>query len=283
MSNKETKKTRSKTLVWMLSLLFSVVTFMLLVAAWIYLAPIGRTALNIASRLGLPAGQAGGKIVFAFEVKSEAEQVGGLDVSSWQKIEEFYKLKALSAGKFEIQEKDYEAAEQVVFSNDPLYLQTEAQKGKTHARRTIVYPYLAEVDLALWYNKQENLEPEMHRLANTLLTNLTDDEAWLEASRKYSSDEYSKFYAGDTGLIDLSKAIPEFAEQVKTMELNRPQLVYTRYGIHIVEVLEKVQAPEGEYYHIREVVLRPKNYKPWLEQALDTATVRWYINPPRID
>ncbi len=269
---------KKKIIIFSLALISTVVTVAVIFGLWFYLSSFSSLKLKLGAGLHLPVALAGGNIITANELEWELYRMGGLSSENLDKFQEIISLNTIAKGKVTATDEDIKSARESVFSIDQNYKTAERKFGSAGADKIYVWPYVLENKLATWYSSQTSLEPEMHDTATFILASLQNNSSsWDSLAEKYSLEDYSKSYGGDSGLIDINKSIPEFKEQVLKLDLNKPSLVFTRYGIHIVEVIEKVNTENEEFFHLREILLKPTRFSTWLENELKTQETSWWI------
>jgi peptidyl-prolyl cis-trans isomerase SurA len=96
--------------------------------------------------------------------------------------------------------------------------------------------------------------------ADSLRTAITKGEAFESVAQRFSDDPSARV-GGDLGTFSRGQMVPEFEESafsLKPMELSQP--VRTRFGYHIIQVLEHLPANDSleERVHARHVMIQAK-------------------------
>nr|WP_226894984.1 peptidylprolyl isomerase [Luteolibacter marinus] len=135
---------------------------------------------------------------------------------------------------------------------------------------------VSEDEAREWFDEhaRELGHPERIRVRHIFLSTLGHDAAEakatleaaledLKAKRKdfatlateLSGDPRSKAAGGDLGWLSRDRMPPDFAAPVFAMPVNRPGLVRTKLGWHLVEVLERKAAEERSYEEAHDEVI----------------------------
>jgi hypothetical protein len=245
--------------------------------AWLYTGVMSESKLQLASSLHLPLGKVGGAYIYAPAIQGQVDFQHGFSVQAIQELEDNLTLRGVAKAKVKVNDGDMQQARDLVFSKDAKYLQVQEATNTQVADEMFVRPFVLRVKLAQWFASNPDLNTSALRQAQDLVAKLKTASDWQNYAKIYSQDGYGNNYGGDIGYLDLEEAIPEYRDQVTGLALNAPSLVFTRYGIHIVEVLEKVTAEDKTHYHIREIVLKQAGFEQWLKEQERLFTPHWYV------
>lgn len=264
------------------SLIFSAGLIVLLVisALWLYTGVASGARLQALTMLGAPLGTVGSEYISARDVNLFTNAAVGDSAAGLPALVDELKLVSVAAGRsVRVTSADVERAAEQLRTGDEQYYSFEAEHGRTAALKVLATPYVYKNFLRIEYLTQ-GLEPALTQQLQTLSGSLRTDEDWKEVASTYSDDLASFWSGGDVGYVDLSQAIPEYAQAVQGLPLHNPAVIYTRYGAHIVEVLNRVSKDGKELTQLREIVLRPKHFDTWLAEQTSAVPVKWYVQVP---
>ncbi|QQS23400.1 peptidylprolyl isomerase [bacterium] len=135
-------------------------------------------------------------------------------------------------------------------------------------KNEVVRQSVLQENLRLWFAKQENLNSEQYNKARDLVRQLDEGTSFEEVARKYSEDNASKPFAGDSGFIKYSDMLPEFQQAVKDLSIGDTKIVASRAGIHVL----KINAIEGDSsnqdgrnYNLLQIYIEPADFEAWLD------------------
>jgi hypothetical protein len=256
--------------------------FLVLVAGgfslWVYSGSTTQAKLTILSAAGLPIGKVGSTYISSKEL-SAYQALAPVIERMGTSYTDMLRLPEVAASKVALSTADLEQAEQAL-EKDLDYTQAVAAVGKSLAANTLVKQYVLDAKLKTWYaSHAAELEPSLASRATLVKTKLDSGVAIGEVAKQYSEDLATKWFSGDTGYIDIANAVPEYREQVLKLQKGQRTFVYTRFGIHVLEILDIAKQNGQSYYRIAEVVLQPKDYTAWLSEQLQTVPIVWYRQP----
>lgn len=264
---------------YVLILLAAVLTFLVLICAILYFSGFNQFSLTLAGVLRLPIAETSGKLLSAHELESllpvfafQSGESGKLETA-----QKHFEFESFARQRISLSPEEVASTKDKIFALDLEFQEAVKKFGEGRAVEVYVVPFVYKIKLAQWYLQQDSLHPELSNKAKQLKQKLADAENWDELASKESQDGYSSNYGGDAGWINLDEAIPEYKEQVESMPLNQVTLVYTRYGIHIVEVVDKTETEGKTYTHLREVVLRDSEFEQWLSRELVSTKTTWFL------
>lgn len=243
-----------KKIIWFSGLAILVVIALLLVGGiWLYSGRLTQAKLPMFKSLGLPIAKVGGVFLSAKNYDSETKGTA-LELS---------RLRAIAEEKVSVTGQDIEDAA------------GSMGDGETESA---LEAFVLENKLAAWYVQHAStLEPPLAQRLAGVQQKLVQGVPLSELAEQFSEDTATKWFTGDTGYINLAEAIPEYRRGVQSLEIDRVGIVYTRYGAHIVQVLERITQEGTEYTRIREIVLLPKGFESWLAKEKQAVPVVWYV------
>lgn len=139
---------------------------------------------------------------------------------------------------------------------------------------------LTKSALNKWFNTQEDLNKPAYDKAKDLLNQINSGKSFDEIAMAYTQDEATKDFAGDSGFIKLDTLLPEFQEIAKKGELNKPTLVASRYGLHILTVSQKTTDPQtGEdLYNLKQIFFKTESFDKWFAEETNKIRVTKLLN-----
>lgn len=139
----------------------------------------------------------------------------------------------------------------------------------------VVRQELVQTELMFWYNQQESLNQDLYKKARDLQSRLDNNESFDDLAKQFSEDEATKEFGGDSGTMLYDDLLPEFREALKDSQSGDMKLVASRYGLHIIKVLEINNDGENgaKQIHIQQIYFKPVGFEDWLKQETDNMRV----------
>jgi hypothetical protein len=133
-------------------------------------------------------------------------------------------------------------------------------------KKEVVRQELLESQISLWFNRQENLSEKGYSTAKDLQSKLTGGQSFEEVAKVYTQDESTKDFAGDSGVISFDDLLPEFREALSDNKVGDVELVPSRYGLHILKVLELNNDGENgsKQIHLQQIFVKQEGFNEWL-------------------
>lgn len=135
-------------------------------------------------------------------------------------------------------------------------------------KNEVVRQSVLQENLKLWFAQQENLNNDQYNKARDLVRQLDQGTSFEEVAKKYSEDNSSKPFAGDSGFIKFSDMLPEFQNAVRDLSIGDTKIVASRSGIHVL----RVNAIEGDSnnqdernYNLLQIYIEPADFQSWLD------------------
>ncbi len=242
---------------------------------WLYSGKTSELKWKALSKLHLPVGKVGDTYMFA-DIVHPYSELNILLGEGAPSLGRMLALEAVAKNKFDLKYNDLEEVK-VVLESDSQFKKIRELRSSDFALNTLGRQYIINYKLALWYVSNTSLEPEIHFKAEAVLNSLNSGESWADVAAGMSDDTATKWFAGDTGYVNLSKAIPEYSEAVEKLPMNVPSVVYSRYGIHVVKVLERVKHGGEDLVSLQEVFIKSNKYDSWLAAELQKQAFTWYL------
>lgn len=137
-----------------------------------------------------------------------------------------------------------------------------------------LYDTLESADIKLIELKAENLEEDSNpseEKALEILKKAKDGENFAELAKKYSEGPTGP-KGGDLGWFKKGKMIPAFENAVFSGEIGiYPELVKTRYGYHIINIVDKKDDSAKASHILIKETMGPNTKKSVMEKAKDIA------------
>ena len=122
--------------------------------------------------------------------------------------------------------------------------------------------------------------------AERLRERLLQDDEFETLANVHSDDGQSRFKGGDLGWLSPGDTVPEFEEALRNLPLNKvSQPVQTRYGVHLIELLERRQRDIGadRLRTKAEQALREQKgldaFEQWKTRIREEAYVKFRVKP----
>lgn len=275
------KHHKKKIIQWTVGVGAGVVILIVLAGFWLYAGVASGARLQALQLLGAPLGVVGSQYITAGDLQFFSSiQNEGKVVAAAPALVHALQIASVATNRgLHVSSSDLRRAAGELRAGDEQYRNFEARFGEAAAQRVLAMPYVYKNYLEMDYMKQ-GLEPALTQQLQAISSRLRTDEDWKAIASTYSDDLASSWSGGDVGYVDLNQAIPEYAQTVQGLPLHDPAVIYTRYGAHVVEVLNRVTKDEKELTQLREIVLRPKRFDAWLTEQTNAVPVKWYVQVP---
>ncbi len=270
------------------------VVIVLLIAAgiaWLYTGTLNSTKQKVLSKIPLPAALVGNKLVPAKELITRlalAKQVASGQEQSRaatntqifdqlianKKLESIASSKNIMVTSDEI-DREYKKVVNQYSSGDDSKFSEELQNtfGLTPAQFKIDVLRLdiMQNNLARWFNKQESLNADAYAKAKDLQNKLGSGQKFEDVAGTYTQDAATKDFAGDSGFVVFGDLLPEFQDALKDAKANDTKLVVSRYGLHIIKVLEQDNNGDNgaARIHLQQIFVKENEFSAWLAQQTD--------------
>lgn len=259
--------------------------------AWLYTGQTSAAKEKVFNVLPLPAAIVDMKFVSAKEslarialAKQLVETQGmGIEANPTETYDQLIEIKQLSAiaSRHKVSVSQAEVDEE--YNNIvKQYAQGDAEKFKTELEKTyqmspekfkaeVITQELEQSGLSLWYSKQEDLNKDSYAKAKDLQSKIEGGQNFDEVATQYTQDEATKDFAGDSGVIPFDDLLPEFREQLKDAKVGDVKLATSRFGIHILKVLELNNDGENgaKQIHLQQIFVKQVGFAEWLKNETD--------------
>jgi parvulin-like peptidyl-prolyl isomerase len=263
--------------------------------AWLYTGNISSAKEKVFKAIPLPAALVDMKPVAASTViervalakklmESQGIAEGAKPSDTYDQIIDSKKLEAVasqkkvSVTKAGIDEEyknivtQYAAGDEEGFKSE---LQNTYQMTPEDFKDQVIRQELINSQLMLWYNQQEDLNKASYDKIRSYQERLDKGESFDDVARTYTEDEATKDFAGDSGMIPYDDLLPEFREALMDNKVGDVKLVPSRYGLHILKVLELNNDGENgvKQIHLQQIFLKQTGFTDWLTKETDNIRV----------
>lgn len=112
---------------------------------------------------------------------------------------------------------------------------------------------------------------QAHALAVTLLNKLKHGASFAALVNQYSDDPGSIKTGGEYKKVTPGQMVPPFDHATFTQPFNKPEIVQTQFGYHIIEVLSRSTAPPSPTVQLQ---LQRTKFLAWINAQLKKAKVQ---------
>ncbi len=134
----------------------------------------------------------------------------------------------------------------------------------------VLLPQLRLVKLNIWHNSQRGLDPSVFNRLEQIRQELFAGRAFAQVVKKYSDDQSSRVFSGDSGFIDPKILLPELQEGLANSRQGDIIYLTSRYGQHVIKILGK----DNSQLQLQSIFLRQDGFSAWHESQLQTVPVR---------
>jgi len=168
--------------------------------------------------------------------------------------------------------KQYANGDENAFKTE---LQTTYGMTPDKFKSEVVQQELLQSQLLIWYNKQQDLNKDSYAKLKDLQSKLDSGQSFDDVSKAYTADAATKDFAGDSGVIPFSSLLPEFRVALKDAKTGDVKTVVSRYGLHILKVLDINNSGDGgaEQIHLQQIFVKQTGFTDWLAKAEDNIRV----------
>lgn len=292
----ESKKERSrKTKTIVIGVIVIILIALAIFIGWLYTGQLSSAKEKVFKAIPLPAAIVDMKFVQAKTVIQRADLAKQLadaqglgqqiePSNTYDQLIESKKLEAL-ASKYNLSvpqadlNEEYNNIIKQYANGDENAFKDELQKtyGMTpdQFKNEVIRQELLQSQLLVWYNKQEDLNKDVYAKIKDLKGKLDSGTSFDDVSKAYTADEATKDFAGDSGVIAFSDLLPEFRTALKDAKAGDVQVVASRYGVHILKILEvNNDGKDGaKQIHLQQIYVKQAGFTDWLAKASDNIRV----------
>lgn len=258
-----------------LAVLVPILIVVAALGAWFYFGKPSDFKQHALAVLGLPAGRVGSYAVGADEIMAWQEITGKLQLPDEYTLDTSIRLRAVAAGKVGYSEAEIEAAYQYL-QQDPLFVSYIQSAGASVIKTTLATDYVVRYKLRQWYAQHPELEPAYGARVRAVQDALATGRDFAQVAQAYSTDSATKYFGGDLGYIDITTAVPEYAQGVRKLKKNERGIIYSRYGTHFVQLVDAAENGGRQVVRLQEIVIETSGFDAWLAGEMGALTEQWY-------
>ncbi len=136
---------------------------------------------------------------------------------------------------------------------------------------------ILKTNLTIWYNAQKDLSPAAYEQVQKLQAMLDQGQAFEDVVKVYTQDEATKDFGGDTGFVKIAELAPEFKAPLANAQAGDRIVVVSRYGLHILKVVEVDKSAEEPSYHLQQLFIQVLGFEDWYNKQVDSIKARKLI------
>lgn len=262
--------------------------------AWLYTGTLSSAKEKVFNVLPLPAAIVDMKFISAKEVltritlaKQLVESQGMTEADPAQIYDQLLETKKLAAiasnHKLSVSSAEIEEEYQNIVNQ---YGEGDEEKFKVELDKTyhmspdkfkneVMRQEILQAKLSTWYSQQQDLNKSAYDKAKDLQAKIDGGQSFEEVTTAYTQDEATKDFGGDSGLIPFDDLLPEFRTELKDSKAGDTKLVASRYGLHILKILElNNDGPDGKrQVHMQQLFIKQDGFTEWLQKETDNIRV----------
>lgn len=286
------KKNKRRILWFGLGLTALIVLALAIFTAWLYTGPLNESKAAIFKQLPLPASIVETKFVPAREIFNRyviAEELLGKQEADARRTELYQKIheqliadaqadikaKALgiSISEADVNDQYNRLVEQLAGGNLEEFETAIRENYKLEPenfRNEVIRPELMQSKMQAWYNDQRELNTETFKKTEEILNKLKNNELFGELAKTYSDDEGTKNLEGDAGTLAITDMLPEFQEKLKDAKVGDIVQVSSRYGQHIIKIVERDDSGgEGQLkMRLQQIYVKQDGFAAWYGEQI---------------
>ena len=147
--------------------------------------------------------------------------------------------------------------------------------GPDEFKSQVIHQELLQSQLLIWFNKQESLNKDSYAKMKELQGKLDGGQSFDDVATAYTQDEANKDFAGDSGMLPFDQLLPEFRTALKDAKPDDTKMVVSRYGLHLLKVLEINDNGEGgtKQIHLKQIYVKQTGFPEWLTKESEIVRV----------
>ena len=144
----------------------------------------------------------------------------------------------------------------------------------------ILKPEIEIANLQTWFNGQASLNQKAYEKIQEIQGKINAGTDFGALAKIYSEDASSNILEGDLGFVESQAILPELLEKLDGMEDGQVQAIASRYGWHIIKLVEKDNQgrQNGQRLHLMQIFLKSAGFNSWLEQETKSFKIVKLIN-----
>jgi len=144
-------------------------------------------------------------------------------------------------------------------------------------KQILLKPQILGSKLNVWYNGQPGLNEEVYAKAQEVEQRVQAGEDFGKLAASYSQDDSSRVMEGDMGFLKINDLLPELKEGIDGMQPGQIKLMSSRYGIHLILLVEK-EDQDGGQAHLKQIFFKTEGFDDWLTKQTKDIKVKNLIH-----
>lgn len=150
----------------------------------------------------------------------------------------------------------------------------------TEFKEKVLTSDILQTNLNVWFNSQKDINKTAYDQLQGLQDKLQQGQAFEDVVKAYTQDEATKDFGGDTGFVKLSELAPEFQKPLQGTKAGDTITVVSRYGLHIVKVVEIDKSGSEPSYHLQQLFVQIGGFEDWYTKQTDAIKSRKLVKFP---
>jgi len=125
-------------------------------------------------------------------------------------------------------------------------------------------PAILLSQLHVWFNSQQNLNPQAYQLADSLIGEINSGTDMAVLAGEYTQDPAGKEASGDMGFVQITDLSPELRETAGGMKVGEAKIIPGAAGLYIF----RDEGQIGNQIHLRDILLQTSDFNAWLDNQI---------------
>lgn len=134
--------------------------------------------------------------------------------------------------------------------------------------------------LQIWYNNQQQFNPEAFQKIERLQKLLADGISFEELAADNSQELLSKTFNGDLGYLEAKDLLPEILQAADSMKIGEVKQVVSREGLHLIKLegRDNLGQDNGQRIHLKQIYVSESGFENWLNAEINKIKIIKLIN-----
>ena len=141
-------------------------------------------------------------------------------------------------------------------------------------KNSVIRPQLFLKNLKIWHSAKPELNKEAHAQAEDLYNRIENGEDMASLAKAYTQDESGRLVWGDLGFVNSTELLAEIREGVENAKIGERKIIFSRYGIHIIQLEEK----NKNLLRLRQIFIADNKFENWLNEEFKKIKIYKFIN-----